>query len=637
MNKLLLFAFLLFAFTPVSAQDNNSLNFNGAANADCGTGAGFNITGTTITVEAWIYPTAFTTNFYEGSIIAKDQPLTKGYVLRCGGTGQLSFTIGVTGNAWVDAVSGNNELTLNQWQHVAGVYNGSAVLLYVNGVQVQSVSETRSLAEDNAIPLMIGGSPGGWSRYFTGRIDEVRVWNVARTVSQLRSNLFKPVSTGTGLVASYRMTDGSGTSLTDNSGNGNTATLSAGVSWQTSPIRFSANALSFDGTDDIVTIPRQPAHDISAAITLEGWIYATKNSGVQNVMAKTSGGNLSGYIFPRTDDGWTNTTCWFYIGGAWRAFAAPYPGLNAWHHLAATYDGSNVKIYVDGILKTTTAQTGAITTSSIVNITLGNQAVMSEYFGGAADELRVWNVARSQAAIQADMNREIDPATATGLVAYFTNNQGIPSGTNSGLNFIQDLAGTQHGTLSNFSLSGTSSNFVEQNNALTVLPLKWLSFSARKSGDDVLLQWSTAEELRVKNFAIQHSKDGINWATTGTINSSTHQQYSFTHTHPGKGTHYYRLQQFDLDGASSYSAICRVDLEELTGSLAVYPNPVIGGVLQVYMPAAGMLRLYDAGGNCIRFLPANEGWQQLNTTGIAAGIYYLQTGKKGSGAKVVIR
>lgn len=636
MRKCILLSVVLFILQHTSGQTNYSLSFDGSSYTDCGTGSGFNITGTTITVKAWIYPTSFSTNYWEGSIVAKDQPLAKGFVLRCGATGQLSFVLGVTGGVWTEVVSVNNALTLNMWQHVAAVYDGTSMLLYVNGTQMQSASENRTIVEDPAMPLRIGGSPGGWSRFFTGKIDEVRVWNVARTNVQIREKMFKGISTGTGLVASYNMNDGTGTSLTDNTGNGNTGTLSASVTWQSSPVRFGANALAFYGTDDYVTVPRQPAHDISTEITMEGWVYATKNTGIQNVMAKSQAGNASGYIFPRTDDGWNNAKFYMYISGAWRSFNAPYPSRDAWHHLAATYNGTTVKIYVDGVLTTTQAQAGTITTSSLANLTLGNQSGVSEYFGGYADELRIWNVVRSEADIQANMNRELDPTLQTGLVAYFTNNQGVGSGTNTGLTVLQDLAGTQNGTLTNFSLTGSTSNYVGQNGSMRVLPVQWKSFNVRKIGTDILLNWATDQELNVRNFVVHHSTDGIRWEKIGNVNANSARQYSFTHYKPESGIHYYRLQQIDQDGDGNFSNTCIIDMSIRNSNALLYPNPSKSGEVNVYLPAAGMIRIYDQAGRNVRIVPAKEGWQKISTSGMTTGVYFLKFGKDGTVETLVI-
>lgn len=636
MRRFILLNILLIILQQTSGQTNYSVSFDGSSYVNLGTGAGFNITGTALTVEAWIYPTAFEANSYEGSIIAKDQPLYTGYVLRCGGTGQLSFVMGVTGGSWSGLESDNNVLVLNQWQHVAAVYDGSNMMLFVNGTQVKTLAETKEIVEDVSTPVRIGASPAGWGRYFTGKVDEARIWNVARTATQLREKMYRSVSTGTGLVASYNMNDGSGTSLTDNTGNGNTGTLSASVTWQASPVGFGANALSFDGTDDYVTVPRQAAHDIGEEITMEAWVYATKNTGIQNVMAKSQAGNASGYIFPRTDDGWNNAKFYMYISGAWRSFSAAYPSRDAWHHLAATFNGTTVKIYVDGVLTTTQAQSGAITTSSLANLTLGNQSGVSEYFGGYADELRIWNIVRTETQIQDNMSRELDPASQTGLVAYFTNNQGIGSGTNTGLITLQDLAGTQNGTLTNFSMTGASSNFVGQNSSLRVLPVQWKSFTARKLDKDILLSWATALELNVQNFIVQHSEDGIRWEKIGSVNANSARQYCFTHYKPENGIHYYRLQQIDQDGDGSFSEICIVDISTKTGTPAVYPNPSRSGSINVYLPSASIIRIYDQAGRNLRVVPVNEGWQKISTAGMIKGLYYLKIGKGGTVETLVI-
>lgn len=619
------------------SQTNYAVSFNGSSSADCGTSSGLNITGTAITVEAWIYPTAFTANYWEGSIVAKDGSNATGYALRCGGSGQLSFVIGITGILWAESVSATNVLALNKWQHVAGVYNGSTLLLYVDGKQVASNAENRTLVEDVSYPVMLGSSPGGWApaRRFTGFIDEARIWNVPRTAAEIRFNIFRHLSAGTGLVASYQMSDGSGTSLTDNSGNGNTATLS-GAAWVASPIQLAGNAVAFDGVNDYVNIPHQSSHDISSAITLEAWVYASSTTPVQNVICKSTQTTNTGYIFPRTDDGWAHTTFWLYIGGSWRTLEAAFPSLNAWHHLAATYDGAEMKIYVNGTLTASMAITGAISTNSN-NLTLGLQPGYPEYFGGQADEFRVWNVARSQAQIQADMNHDINPATASGLVAYFNVNQGIANGSNTGLTTLLDQMGTQNGTLTNFALSGTGSNYVTQSSNLFVLPLTWVSFTARKNGNDVRLDWSTANEYNTKHFLVQHSTDGTNWTTLGRVNVSSLQQYSFVHQNPATGVHFYRLQQFDLDEASTYSKTCLVRWGDELQRFSVFPNPVTSGYFYIQMDKAGPLHIYDVTGRVVRTVLLKKGLQRINTQYLPSGIYHLRSSEINLTGSVIIK
>jgi hypothetical protein len=79
----------------------------------------------------------------------------------------------------------------------------------------------------------------------------------------------------------------------------------------------------------------------------------------------------------------------------------------AWTHLAVTYDGANMRLYVNGVLVRTTARAGAmIATDGVLHIG-GNQVWGGEFFGGVMDEIRIYNRALSVSEIQADMTTPI--------------------------------------------------------------------------------------------------------------------------------------------------------------------------------------------------------------------------------------
>src|SRR5436190_8053027 len=91
-----------------------------------------------MTVEAWINPSSFGTDLYSNTILSKtdnSNSTKKGYVLRCGAGGKISFLIG-TGTAWQDLITTTPVLSLNQWQHVACTYDGVNKKIYLNGVEV---------------------------------------------------------------------------------------------------------------------------------------------------------------------------------------------------------------------------------------------------------------------------------------------------------------------------------------------------------------------------------------------------------------------------------------------------------------------------------------------------------------------
>lgn len=343
--------------------------------------------------EAWVYPTNVSAS--RNIISSSNTPfwISGGY-LNAGQAGNYSLV--------TDPVA----LIINTWVHVAVTYDAATTTmkLYKNGILISTNNAVAPYASEETF---IGSHQSG-SSVLLGNTDEIRIWNIALSQDQIKQNIIKePKNDATGLVAYYKCNDGSGSILTNSGTNpsGLDGTLVNGTGWVPSPVQIAANALSFDGSDDFVTIPDNNSLDITSAITLEAWCYATKNTGIQNVICKSSDAPNNGYIFPRTDNGWANVVSYLHIGGAWRTLSATYPSLNAWHHLALTYDGSMIKIYIDGVLANSASMSGVLTTNSNA-VLLGNQSGVSEYFGGYADEIRIWNVARTETEIQDNMNKD---------------------------------------------------------------------------------------------------------------------------------------------------------------------------------------------------------------------------------------
>ncbi|MFM7016252.1 MAG: LamG-like jellyroll fold domain-containing protein [Bacteroidota bacterium] len=220
------------------------------------------------------------------------------------------------------------------------------------------------------------------------------------------------------------------------------------------------NAINFDGIDDVITTSNNAALNITSAITIEAWIKpGGSSSTIQNVISKSSQSQNTGYIFPRTDDAWTNFVAYLHIGGTWRGASYPYPTDGSYHHLAMTYDGSNIKLYLDGNLVKTQAQTGTITTNTN-SLAFGNQPGFTEYYKGSLDEARIWNTALTVDQIKARMNSELS-GTESNLVLNYSFNQGSSAGTNSGLTSQTNKGSTTlTGTLANFALTGSGSNYI---------------------------------------------------------------------------------------------------------------------------------------------------------------------------------
>jgi len=201
-----------------------------------------------LTVEAWIKPTNYNDweGFFDQATYSHSQPDTtiSGYGWVYFGSG-WHFVIGGTG-------MGNNSATVNDfpvvatqtnvWTHIAATYNGSKIYVYRNGSVVDSASTTfNSLHYTNlADPVIIGSyNSNGADHYFNGKIDEVRVWNTARTKVEIQGYMgISLTGNEANLVGYWKIDEESSGYINDESPSGNNAQIN-GALWVTdSPIDF---------------------------------------------------------------------------------------------------------------------------------------------------------------------------------------------------------------------------------------------------------------------------------------------------------------------------------------------------------------------------------------------------------------
>ena len=138
-----------------------------------------------------------------------------------------------------------------------------------------------------------------------------------------------------------------------------------------------------------------------------------------------------------------------------------YVRHNLWFHCAATYDGTTLKIYVDGKLSAAEKMEEGLQTTGTTFCLSKNVGADGGYFNGRIDEVRVWNYARTQEQIREFQEGELT-GNEDGLVAYYNFNEGVAGGDNTGITKLTDLTGNGDGTLYNFVLKGNKSNWLEE-------------------------------------------------------------------------------------------------------------------------------------------------------------------------------
>jgi hypothetical protein len=213
-----------------------------------------------------------------------------------------------------------------------------------------------------------------------------------------------------GPVAAYSFNAGSGNTVADSSGNNNNGTRS-GATWTTAG-KY-GGALSFDGVNDRINISDSNSLDLTTAMTLEAWVRPETVSGWRTVVLKERTGHLNYALYGSTSSGKPSGEITRSNGSREVTGTAALP-LNTWTHLATTYDGANLRLFVNGNQVAIFATTGNILTSS-GSLRIGGNAVWGEYFGGLIDEVRIYNRALTAAEIQADMNAPLASGAAQPL------------------------------------------------------------------------------------------------------------------------------------------------------------------------------------------------------------------------------
>jgi hypothetical protein len=158
------------------------------------------------------------------------------------------------------------------------------------------------------------------------------------------------------------------------------------------------SALSFDGINDSVTVPDSPSLDLTGALTLSAWVNpAITTTSYKTIMIK----NYTYFLYANASG--CNGGILAGLSGTGKNVCDTTPlAVNTWTHLAVTYDGAAVRLYRNGVLKSSAAVTGGPTVTA-GTLQLG-ASQYGERFKGKIDEARVYNRALSAAEVTALFN-----------------------------------------------------------------------------------------------------------------------------------------------------------------------------------------------------------------------------------------
>lgn len=576
------------AQTAVQFDGVNDFATFGQATSTLGTG--------TFTIECWFMRTGtgVATTTGTGGVTNAVPLLTKGRGEAEASTVDMNYFMGIritdsvlvadyeegtgqTSPGLNHPVVGHTQLARNTWYHAAVTFNGTILRIFLNGVIEDSVivganrmPQSASIQHAGLATAMTSDSVA--AGFFAGAIDEARIWDHARPRQGIRDSALLEITASPGLKGRWGLNDGSGTSAVNSVAGSPPARFKNGPTWVPgAPFSFD-HSLQFHGTDSFVGFGN-PAALRLPQWTVECWFRRdgsgqetdTGNGGVVDAIPLVTKGRgeidsatvnvnyflgfdqSSGVIIADLEEADTGAD----PGQNHPAFGTTPVGTGVWHHGAATYDGNNLKVYLDGFMEDSVfvGQPCGFDGTHPVGIATGlSRAGAPEGFlDGAIDEVRIWNTARTAAQIVANMNAKIT-GPAGGLVARW----GLDEGTGTA---VASSAGTTlNGAITGTPTSGWNwSSTAPFNLTPPVVPdaPSGLNVNATNA-HNIHLSWVDNSNNEV-GFAIERSSTGAGGTYSVIVTTAANVTSYDDNTVSAADEYCYTVRAVNAAGSSGYA------------------------------------------------------------------------------------
>jgi hypothetical protein len=322
-----------------------------------------------LTLEAWVNLSTSPNN--DGWIISRAGITVQDYAMHItttdgGVTNRLSFNYLSTPGGWIDTPG--PVVPRGVWTHVAVTRDaqGTIISYYLNGVLAGTVPGG-GLALSPAPVRQIGYDPGT-PGYFKGSLDEIAIYPRALTAQQIAAHY----AAGAGLspyaqriladqpLAYWRLNEPAGSAtVVDSSGHGRTGTVAGAVTLGVPSLLGLQGAASFAGGDgDKISVADNTGIAGATQFSWEAWLRSTTLAAPASYRIAlefaAAGNYVGGQILGALK--WYSSV---FINSAQRELIGPLIDLN-WHHVVVAYDGSALRMYLDGVVVATNPVTGVL-------------------------------------------------------------------------------------------------------------------------------------------------------------------------------------------------------------------------------------------------------------------------------------
>ncbi|MFC1483469.1 LamG-like jellyroll fold domain-containing protein [Candidatus Neomarinimicrobiota bacterium] len=294
---------------------------------------------------------------------------------------------GITDVSGADHQVVSNSLELNTWYQVVGTYDGSKQKIYIDGELQDSLVWSSSFTINSGAEL---GKDMEGGQYFQGQLDDIRIYNRALSAAEINS-LYHEKGWDPDLLVHYPFNG----NANDESGNGNNGTVD-GATQTTDRFGNASSAYSFDGVDDYIYTPVRP---VSGALTISLWMKSNSSVAFSGLVLSHDGIKKTGLLLnnPATQLRFTlqTTTAQNAVVAADQNYLD-----DAWHHVVGSYDGTELVLLIDNVVRGTVALTGDVDLGDTFRIGT-DEAFADRYYSGIIDDIRIYNRALSEAEVEA--------------------------------------------------------------------------------------------------------------------------------------------------------------------------------------------------------------------------------------------
>lgn len=406
-KRVILILTILISFASTSGAQGNAIKFNGIdQSVDLGNWFSYQ----DFTISMWLKPGGTQVEF--AGIIDNNHNgnLGTNWVFQQDGLSTNNYYF------WANGTFITVTLAANTWQHVAVVSNSGTISIYLNGNLVNSAF-TGGISYDGLQSLWLANWGGG-GRNWNGEMDEVRVYDVALTGSQIQNEKCIEVPpTSPNLVAYYKMNESSGSSLivdaTTNALYGNTIGSPIFTTSDALCTGAGDNALKFNGIDQSVELGNWFNY---SDFTVSMWL---KPGSTQVDFASIIDNAFSGpsnWSFQQQSN---NTNLYFFKANGFAVSVTL--AADTWQHVALISGSGSISVYLDGNLVNSIFIGGVFYDGSQF-LRLGDWGFGGTNWNGEMDEVRIYNTALSETQIQNEKCIEVSP-TSLNLVAYYKMNE----------------------------------------------------------------------------------------------------------------------------------------------------------------------------------------------------------------------